>query len=177
MLKTFGSPAADTITVKPFIAHQTMLDSGQPFGRRYYWKSDFFTNISDRLIDAIVEHAQRITSPHSAVLLMHMGGAPARLGPEINAVGFRKVEYVLNIQAAWENPQEDRRHIDWAREHWAAIHPFSTGTAYINFMTEEEGDGRVRAAYGDQMYARLADIKAKFDPENVFHGAQNIPPR
>jgi FAD/FMN-containing dehydrogenase len=176
-LKSFGRPAADTITVKPFIAHQTMLDASQPFGRRYYWKSDFYAEMSERLIDAIIEHAERITSPHSGVLFMHMGGAPARLDPEINAVGFRTVQYVLNIQAAWENPQEDPRHIGWAREYWAAIHPFSTGTAYINFMTEDEGDARVRAAYGDRLYARLAEVKAKFDPNNLFHGAQNIAPR
>ncbi len=136
-LKTFGKPVADTITVKPFIAHQTMLDSGQPFGRRYYWKSDFFADMSERLIDAIVEHAER----------------------------------------AWEHPQEDRRHIEWAREYWAATHPFSTGAAYINFMTEDEDDARVRAAYADEVYARLREVKAKFDPGNLFHGAQNIPPR
>jgi FAD/FMN-containing dehydrogenase len=176
-LKSFGKPAADTIIVKPFVAHQTMLDSGQPFGRRYYWKSDFFADMSERLIDAMVEHAERITSPHSAALFMHMGGAPAQLDRGLNAVGFRTAQYVLNVQAAWENPQEDRRHIEWAREYWAAIHPFSTGTAYINFMTEDEGDARVHAAYGDRLYARLAEIKAKFDPGNLFHGAQNIPPR
>src|SRR5438067_549889 len=83
-LKSFGKPVADTIAVKAFIAHQTMLDSGQPFGRRYYWKSDFFTEMSERLIDAMVEHAERITSPHSAVLFMHMGGAPARLSADLN---------------------------------------------------------------------------------------------
>ncbi len=176
-LKNFGKPVADTITVKPFIAHQTMLDSGQPFGRRYYWKSDFFADMSERLIDVIVEHAERITSAHSAALFMHLGGAPARLDPELNAVGFRTAQYVLNVQAAWENPQEDRRHIEWAREYWAATHPFSTGAAYINFMTEDEGDARVRAAYADEVYARLREVKAKFDPGNLFHGAQNIPPR
>ncbi|VIO79012.1 6-hydroxy-D-nicotine oxidase [Bradyrhizobium ivorense] len=176
-LKSFGKPAADTITVKPFIAHQTLLDSGQPFGRRYYWKSDFFADMRERLIDAMVEHAERITSPHSAALFMHMGGAPAQLDRGLNAVGFRTAQYVLNVQAAWENPQEDRRHIEWAREYWAAIHPFSSGTGYINFMTEDEGDTRVRAAYGNRLYERLAEIKARFDPGNLFHGAQNIPPR
>ncbi|OKO68262.1 FAD-binding oxidoreductase [Bradyrhizobium sp. NAS96.2] len=176
-LKSFGKPAADTITVKPFVAHQTVLDSGQPFGRRYYWKSDFFADMSERLIDAMVEHAERIASPHSAALFMHMGGAPARLDRGLNAVGFRTAQYVLNVQAAWENPQEDRRHIEWAREYWAAIHPFSTGAAYINFMTEDEGDARVRDAYGNRLYEQLAEIKAKFDPGNLFHGAQNIPPR
>lgn len=176
-LKTFGRPTADTIMTKPFIAHQTMLDAGQPFGRRYYWKSDFFAEMGESLIDAMVEHAERITSPHSAALFMHLGGAPARLDPNLNAVGFRTALYVLNITGAWENPQEDRRHIDWAREYWTATHPYSTGSAYINFMTDDEGEARVRAAYGDRLYARLREIKAKFDPANLFHGAQNIPPR
>jgi FAD/FMN-containing dehydrogenase len=123
-----------------------------------------------------VAHAEGITSPHSGVLFMHMGGAPARLDPAINAVGFRTAEYVLNIQAAWESPQEDARHIGWARQYWSAAHPYSTGSAYINFMTEDEGDARVVAAYGDRLYSRLAAVKAKFDPLNLFHGAQNIPP-
>jgi FAD/FMN-containing dehydrogenase len=83
----------------------------------------------------------------------------------------------LNIQAAWEDRQEDSRHVEWARAYWAATHPFATGAAYINFMTEDEGDARVRAAYGDRLYARLSEIKVKFDPGNLFHGAQNIPPR
>jgi len=176
-LKTFGRPLADTITTKPFVAHQTMLDAGQPFGRRYYWKSDFFADLDDGLIDAMVEHAERISSPHSAVLLTQLGGAPARLDPKLNAVGFRTARYVLNVQGAWEGPQEDRRHIAWAREYWAAIHPYSSGNAYVNFMTEDEGETRVRAAYGDEIYAKLREIKIKFDPENLFHGIQNISPR
>jgi hypothetical protein len=176
-LKTFGRPLADTIALKPFVAHQTMLDAGQPFGRRYYWKSDYFAEIGDRLIDTMVEHAERITSPYSAVFVMHLGGAPARIDPSINAVGLRTACYVLNIQAAWERPQEDDRHLVWARDYWSATRPFSTGSAYINFMTEDEGEARVRAAYGEPVFARLRDIKSKFDSSNLFHGAQNIPPR
>jgi hypothetical protein len=176
-VKAFGRPAADTVTTKSFIAHQTMLDAGQPFGRRYYWKSDFFGEMKEPLIDTMIEHAQRITSPHSAVLFMHLGGAPARLDPGLNAVGFRTAAYVLNVQGAWENPQEDRRHIEWVREFWAASHPLSTGSGYTNFMTKDEGDARVRAAYGNQVYDRLQKAKSKFDPTNLFHGAQNIPPQ
>jgi FAD/FMN-containing dehydrogenase len=176
-LKTFGNPIVDTIVPKPFYEHQTMLDAGQPFGRRYYWKSDYFAALGDELINTMIEHAERITSPHSAVLLMHLGGAPARVDPTTNAVGLRAAPYVLNIQAAWESPQEDRRHLAWAREHWDATRPFSTGSAYINFMTDDEGQARVHAAYGDDVYARLRDVKTKFDPGNLFHGAQNIPPR
>jgi FAD/FMN-containing dehydrogenase len=176
-LKRFARPLADTITPKPFVEHQTMLDAGQPFGRRYYWKSHYFAEIGDDLIDAMVEHAERITSPHSAALLMHLGGAPARIDPSTNAVGLRPAAYVLNIQAAWESTQEDPRHLAWAREYWASTRPFSTGSAYINFMTEDEGEARVRAAYPDEVYARLREVKRKFDPGNVFRGAQNIPPR
>jgi FAD/FMN-containing dehydrogenase len=175
-LKTFARPLADTIECKPFVEHQTMLDAGQPFGRRYYWKSHYFAEIGDDLIDAMIEHAERITSPHSAALLMHLGGTPARLDPSMNAVGLRAASYVLNIQAAWESAQEDRRHLVWAREYWSATRPFSTGSAYINFMTEDEGEARVRAAFPAAVYARLREVKSNFDPGNLFHGAQNIPP-
>jgi len=175
-LKTFARPLADTIERKPFVEHQTMLDAGQPFGRRYYWKSHYFAEIGDDLIDAMIEHAERITSPHSAALLMHLGGTPARLDPSMNAVGLRAASYVLNIQAAWESAQEDRRHLLWARECWSATRQFSTGSAYINFMTEDEGEARVRAAFPAAVYARLREVKSRFDPGNLFHGAQNIPP-
>jgi len=176
-LKTFGNPIVDTIVPKPFFEHQTMLDAGQPFGRRYYWKSDYFASLDDALINTMIDHTERITSQHSAVLLMHLAGAAARVDPNTNAVGLRTAPYVLNIQAAWENPQEDLRHLAWAREYWTATRPFSTGSAYINFMTEDEGEARVRAAYSDDVYARLRDVKTKFDPGNLFHGAQNILPR
>jgi hypothetical protein len=176
-LKTFGRPLADTIALKPFVEHQTMFDAGQPFGRRYYWKSHYFAEIGDGLIDGLVEHAERIVSPHSAMLLMHLGGAPGRLDPNVNAVGLRTAPYVLNIQAAWERAPEDQHHVSWARTCWTATRPFSTGSAYINFMTEDEGAARVEAAYGEQTYARLREVKRKLDPGNLFHGAQNIPPR
>jgi FAD binding domain/Berberine and berberine like len=176
-LRNFGKPLANTIMVKPFVEHQTMLDAGQPFGRRYYWKSHYFDEIGDGLIDAMAAHAERIASPHSAALLMHLGGAPARIDPARNAVGLRTAAYVLNIQAAWESAQEDDRHIAWAREYWSQTRPFSTGSAYINFMTEDEGEARVRAAYGERVYGRLREVKGRFDPGNLFHGAQNIPPR
>jgi hypothetical protein len=107
---------------------------------------------------------------------MHLGGAPARIDPARNAVGLRTAPYVLNIRAAWERPQEDHRHLAWARTYWTATRPFSTGSAYINFMTEDEGEARVRAAYGERVYA-AARCQEQLDPGNLFHGAQNIPPR
>jgi hypothetical protein len=84
---------------------------------------------------------------------------------------------VLNIQAAWESPRDDVRHLEWAREYWVSTRPFSTGSVYVNFMTADEGEARVRAAYGEAIYERLGQIKARWDPGNLFCGAQNIAPR
>jgi FAD/FMN-containing dehydrogenase len=176
MLRAFGRPLADTIALKPFVEHQTLLDAGQPFGRRYYWKSGYFSEVGEWLVDALIDGAERITSPYSSVLLMHLGGAPARTDPTVNAVGLRAASQILNIQAAWESPPEDQHHIAWADALWAAVRPLSTGSSYINFMTEDEDQARVRAAYGDKVYTRLREIKASYDPGNLFRGAKNIPP-
>src|SRR5262245_45413755 len=133
-LRTFGCPLADTIVPKAFFEHQTMLDTGQPFGRRYYWKSHNLDAIDDALIETVLDHAQRITSAHSAILCMHLDGLPARLDPEANAVGLRQARHILNIQGAWENGQADHHHMSWVRQLWSAAEPFSCGSGYVNFM-------------------------------------------
>jgi FAD/FMN-containing dehydrogenase len=176
-LRTLDEPLADTIGVKPFITHQTLLDASQPFGRRYYWKSHFLAEISDGLIETLVRHARDLPSPYSSILLTQLGGAPSRVDPAVNAVGARDAAHVVNFQAAWEDPRDDSRGLEWARACWSACRPFSTGKVYVNFMTDDEGEARLRCAYGDEVYARLRDIKTRWDPGNLFHGAQNIPPR
>jgi hypothetical protein len=175
-LKTLGQPLADTIEAKPFVAHQTMFDAGQPFGRRYYWKSHFFDEIGDGLIEALVEHGETLPSPYSAVLLMQLGGAPARLDPGLSAVGMRSANFILNIQAAWERAEDDARNLEWARRCWETARPFATGGVYVNFMTADEGEARLRAAYAEPILSRLRAIKSQWDPGNLFHGAQNITP-
>ncbi len=175
-LRTIGEPVADTIELQSFIAHQMMLDAGQPFGRRYYWKSHYCAEIGDGLIEALVSHVERLPSSYSAVLITQLGGTSARLDPAANAVGHRDARYALNIQAAWEQPEDDVRNREWALQCWASAAPFSTGGVYVNFMTEDEGDARLRAAYGEQTYAQLREIKARWDPGNLFRGAQNIVP-
>ncbi len=175
-LKTIGQPLADTIQLKPFVEHQTMLDASQPFGRRYYWKSHFCRQISDGLVDALAAHSEQLPSAHSSVLLMQLGGRPGRLDPGTNAVGLREAPFVLNIQAAWEQPGDDALNLEWARAFWRSVVPFSTGGVYVNFMTEDESEARLRAAYSEPSYARLRQIKTRWDPGNLFHGAQNIVP-
>ena len=152
------------------------LDSGQPFGRRYYWKSEYFDVLPEAADDIIVARAAAIASPHSAVLCMHLGGAAARRTAEETAVGNRTAEYVLNMQAAWEDPGEDPGHIAWARDFWSAMRPFSSGGTYVNFLTEDADEERVRAAYGAELHARLARIKGRYDPDNLFRANQNIRP-
>ena len=175
-IKRFGRPLVDTIGPKPFVAHQQFLDAGQPFGRRYYWKSDYFDALPEAADETIIAHATAIASPHSAVLCMHLGGAAARFPAAATAVGSRTAEYVLNMQGAWEAPAEDDLHIAWARDFWSAMRPFSSGGTYVNFLTEDADRERVRAAYGPELYDRLARVKAKYDPDNLFRANQNIRP-
>jgi FAD/FMN-containing dehydrogenase len=175
-IKRFGQPLVDTIAAKPFVAHQQFLDTGQPFGRRYYWKSEYFDALPEGADGTIIAHAAAITSPHSAVLCMHLGGAAARRPADETAVGNRTAAYVLNMQGAWEDAAEDASHVAWARDFWSAMRPFSSGGTYVNFLTEDADDERVRAAYGPALYDRLARIKAKYDPDNLFRSNQNIRP-
>ena len=175
-IKALGAPLADTIEPKPFTAHQAFLDSGQPFGRRYYWKSDYFREMNPEADPILIGHAERIASPFSAVLVMHLGGAAGRVGETDTAAGNRDAEYVFNVQAAWEDPAESEDHIGWARDYWRAMRPFSSGGTYVNFLTADEDDDRVRAAYGPAIHARLVDVKTRYDPDNLFRSNQNIRP-
>jgi FAD/FMN-containing dehydrogenase/AraC-like DNA-binding protein len=175
-LKAFGPPIADTIEPKDFIAFQGLLDGGQPFGRRYYWKSDEASEVSDGLMTTLAECAAVIASPHSAIVVMQMGGAPTRVPPEATAVGIRGAHYGIVIQGAWEDAADDGQHIGWARDSFDALKPFSSGSAYVNYLTAEEGEARVRGAYGATVYDRLRRIKTIYDPENLFRGNLNIPP-
>jgi hypothetical protein len=175
-LKAFGSPIADTITRKEFVAFQAFLDGGQPFGRRYYWKSHEAGEVSDGLIATLIDRGDKIASPFSAILMMQMGGAAARIDPEATAVGIRAARHGIVIQGAWENPAEDRQHIGWARASFDALKSFASGGAYVNFLTADEGEARVRAAYGTALYDRLRRIKTVYDAENLFRGNLNIPP-
>jgi FAD/FMN-containing dehydrogenase len=175
-LKSFGSPVADTIEPKSFTAFQSFLDGGQPFGRRYYWKSGDTPEISDGVAAALLEAGRQIASPFSAILCMHLGGAPARVPADDTAVGIRAAQYGMVFQSAWTDAVEDAAHIGWARASLQAVRPFTTGGSYVNFLTEEEGVGQVQAAYRDRIYTRLRAIKTAYDPSNLMGGPLNIPP-
>lgn len=174
-LKDFGEPLADKIMPKAYTAQQQILDATAPHGRRYYWKSEYLDELSNDALATCLEHAPDESLPFSAALLFQLGGAISRVDAQANAAAHRDAAFVLNIQAAWDAPEQGERHMHWARNFWQAMQPHSSGGVYVNFLSEDEGGDRVRAAYGDR-YARLVALKNKYDPGNLFRINQNIRP-
>jgi FAD/FMN-containing dehydrogenase len=174
-IKSFGNPIGDVLVRRPYAQMQSLLDATQPKGRRYYWKSEYLPAIEPALCEKVIAHAARIRSPHSAVILFQIEGALNRLEEEHSPAGNRDARYVLNIAGSWEKADEDRANIEWAREAWDDMRSFSTGGTYINFLTEDEGPERIEAALGKGLQ-RLAEVKAKWDPQNVFRTNRNIKP-
>jgi FAD/FMN-containing dehydrogenase len=175
-LKAFGSPVGDIVVPRAYTSQQSILDATQPSGRRYYWKSEYLPGIEPALLGKLIDHAERMVSPHSAVILFPIDGAVAGYAEDHSAVGNRDAKVVLNVTASWENAADDDKNIEWARAAWRDMRGFSTGGTYINFLTEEETGERVHAAYGKN-YERLIDIKTKWDPANLFRINKNITPQ
>jgi FAD/FMN-containing dehydrogenase len=174
-LKSFGEPIADILVPRPYAQMQALLDTANPKGRRYYWKSEYLPGIEDELNKKLIYHAGQISSPFNSLILFQIGGALNRLQDGYSPVGNRDAKYVLNIAAAWEKAEDDNDQIQWARDAWNDMKIFSTGGTYLNFLTQEEGPERTHAALGKAM-ERLAEIKGKWDPENFFRINRNIQP-
>jgi FAD/FMN-containing dehydrogenase len=167
-LRAVASPVADILQPRPYVQMQSLLDATQPKGRRYYWKSEYLPGLEPALLDEYRARAARIVSPHSAIILFQLGGAIADLPADHSAAGNRDAAYVLNITGAWESRADDAANIAWARESWEALRRFSTGGVYVNFLTDDEGADRVAAAYGTAIVEKLAALKKKYDPMNLF---------
>jgi FAD/FMN-containing dehydrogenase len=174
-IKSFGKPIGDVLVRRPYAQMQSLLDATQPKGRRYYWKSEYLPRIEPALCEKVIEHAARIRSPHSAVILFQLGGALNRLEAGHSPVGNRDARYVLNVAGAWEQAADDRANIDWARAAWTDMRPFSTGGTYVNFLNADEGPERTADALGAGL-RRLAEVKARWDPQNVFRTNRNVAP-
>ncbi|MFI5170108.1 MAG: FAD-binding oxidoreductase [Vicinamibacterales bacterium] len=174
-LKALGKPVGDLLQRRPYVSLQNLLDATQPKGRRYYWKSEYLPGITAELVAKQREHAERILSPHSAVIVFQLGGAIADRPADHSAVGNRDAAAVLNVAASWEKPEDDAANVEWARSTWRDMKRFSTGGTYVNFLTEDEPEDRVAAAYGKNL-ERLSRIKASWDPQNVFRMNKNIAP-
>lgn len=171
-LRSFGDPYGEHIGAQPYIQWQQAFDPLLTPGARNYWKSHNLTELSDGLLDSIIEFAGKLPSPHCEIFLPLMSGAANRVPSNAMAYGHRDVQFVLNVHGRWDEPAQDETCIAWAREFFNASAPFASTGAYVNFMSGDE-DGRVAAAYGAN-YDRLKQIKKKYDPENIFHNNQNI---
>jgi len=173
-LRKFGAPLVDAIQPMPFPVMQKLIDDAFPDGTYNYWKSTFISKLSDEVIDLIVDHANRPHSPLSAVVMELYGGAAGRVGPGDTAFAQRQAQYNVGIMAQWTSPAESEAHIRWARDLSDALKPHSSGGYLLNFLDEENPDA-IKAAFGGN-YARLAALKAKYDPTNFFSLNQNVKP-
>jgi FAD/FMN-containing dehydrogenase len=173
-LRAYGNPIADVISPHQFVGFQTAFDPLLMPGLRNYWKSHDFLELSDGLLDELIEYAGKIPHPHSEIFIAQMGGAINRVAADATAYHHRDAEFIVNVHGRWEEQKDDERCIAWCRELFDAATPFATGGVYVNFMTEEEGK-RVPEAYGAS-YKRLVDLKKKYDPTNLFSLNQNISP-
>jgi FAD/FMN-containing dehydrogenase len=174
-VREFGSPLEDMVEPMSYCEVQQAFDADFPWGLKNYWKSSNVGELSDDAIDTMVAFMEAAPSIAPMAVIDQYGGAVARVPDDATAFGDRDAEYDLIIAAIWAEDDQQEAHIDWAKSFWEAMQPHSTGSVYVNYLSEE-GDERVRAAYGGERYARLVELKRKYDPENVFRNNQNISP-
>jgi FAD/FMN-containing dehydrogenase len=173
-LRGLGRPIADVIGMQPYAAWQTAFDPLLTPGAYNYWKSHNFLELSDGLFDALESYAARLPTAECEIFIGQLGGATSRVALDATAYPHRNANFVMNVHTRWREPADERRSIDWARQLFAEAAPHATGGVYVNFMPEDEID-RVSSAYGAN-YARLAGLKAKYDPGNLFRLNQNVRP-
>jgi FAD/FMN-containing dehydrogenase len=172
--RTFRTPAIDFAGPIPWPALQSMFDALYPPGLQWYWKADFFNELNDKAIDLHLKYGAELPTMHSTMHLYPINGAAGRVGKNDTAFSFRDANFAEVIVGVDPDPANNQSIIAWARDYWTALHPYSAGGSYIN-MIMDEGLDTVKAAYRDN-YARLAQVKATYDPTNLFHTNQNIKP-
>ncbi len=177
-LRDFDRPMLDTLGPTPYRKIQTVFDAGSPPGRRYYWKSSFLDSLPDAAIATAVERFAEIRSPHCKLFIECLGGAVGRVGRDDTVFDHRASPFDLLVIGAWEDPTADQENIAWARATWQAMQPYASEGVYMNYLGQEadEGDARIKAAYGPEKYDRLVALKTRYDPGNLFRMNQNVRP-
>jgi hypothetical protein len=173
-LKEFGPPLVNAVQPIPFPQMQALFDDAFPDGNQNYWKSTFVKELSDQAIDVLVERANAVPSPLTAIVIELYGGAMARVGRDETAFSHRTAEYDIGILSQWTDPEENDRNITWTRGLYDALQPYASGAFLLNFLDQEE-DEIIRASFGHN-YDRLAAVKRKFDPDNFFRQNHNVTP-
>ncbi len=173
-IRALGAPIAEAIASNPFVDWQAAFDPLLTPGARNYWKSHDFTTLADEAVGEIVDAVGRLPSDECEVFIAHVGGAMSRIAADATAYPQRASHFIMNVHTRWRDPADDANCISWARALFKATAPHASGSVYINFMPEDE-TGRVESAYGPN-YRRLAEIKRRYDPSNLFRMNQNIAP-
>ncbi|MFC5730902.1 MULTISPECIES: FAD-binding oxidoreductase [Nocardioides] len=173
-LKNFGTPVLDLCQPKPYLTHQQTFDASFPHGWHYYFRACDVAALDDEVIDVVAEHGSRIVSPITSIALWQMGGAIARAEESATAFNGRQAGFTFNINGNSMTADGFEAERQWARDYWTALEPHHT-SVYVNFLMEE-GEERVRQAYGADKYDRLKTLKRAYDPTNFFRLNQNITP-
>lgn len=174
-VRTFGNPIGEHVGLQPYTSWQQAFDPLLTPGARNYWKSHNFTELKDRVLEKVIDYAGNMPSTQCEIFIGLVAGVANRIPKEATAYNARDAKYIMNVHGRWEHKKDDSRCIGWARDFFKATAPYSSGGAYVNFMTADEKE-RVKAAYGSN-FKRLVNIKTKYDPKNLFHMNQNINPK
>ena len=175
-LREFGSPVMVELGPLPYTVLNSLLDGGYPTGSLNYWKSGFLSGLTDEAIDELLARFALCPSPMTAALLEHFHGEVTRVPVDATAVPHREPGYNFAITSVWADPAASDENVAWTKETFAAMQPYLAGRRYLNYFSEDDvGDDPVRAAYGPN-YERLVELKAKYDPANLFHLNANVPP-
>jgi FAD/FMN-containing dehydrogenase len=170
-----GEPILELLQPQPYAALQRSFDAGLPAGQRYESRSHDLSTLSDEAIDVFVDAAGAQTGELTVTYIGAGGGAVARVAPDVTAFPHRKAPFAFHIMAGWLDPAQDEAVTSWARGFHERMAPFGTGGVYVNVLGTDESH-RVKAAYG-RNFDRLAEIKRRWDPENLFRLNHNVPPR
>jgi len=175
-LRALGDPVVDLIEERSYTEQQSLLDATDRKGNHQYWKTEYIPGLTSDYLDTFREAALRLTSPMSYSVIFHIGGALNERAPDDGAVGNRDARFVTGFSGVWPpGDPHSARHIEWVRNSWQAIRPWSTGGNYVNFQLAEDDAARTAAAYGGN-HDRLRRIKSRYDPGNMFRVNRNIPP-
>jgi FAD/FMN-containing dehydrogenase len=175
-LRTAPGLVEDGVRAQSFLDQQRVFDP--PYGEdRNYWKGHFVLELPDELIDELLRRMHALGRPPGGVLIESLHGEPKEADGATGAIGFRHAAFNVSAMAAWLDPVVDEEHVEWARDTAAALEPWSVSGGYVNYMQADEPVERLRAAFGDDAFARLQALKTRFDPGNVLHRNQNIPPQ
>jgi FAD/FMN-containing dehydrogenase len=174
-VREFGPPVADLISPLPYTTIQKSFDPTSPAGLLNYWKSSFLLDLSAGVIAALAAAYASVPSPLTSVVIEHLGGAVSRVGESETAFSHRAAPYSLTAASLWQDASQTDKNVKWTRRLWETLQPVADGAVYSNYLGEDEGDERVRSAYGSN-YQRLVALKKKYDPTNLFRMNQNIKP-